>query len=502
MNSTLFLSAFVIYVTFLIWLGWKVSRNQKSGEDFLLGGRGLPLFLTLGTTVATMVGTGSSMGAVGFGYANGWAGALYGIGGAIGILLTAWWFAPVRKLRFMTMSEELSYYVGANRYVKNVVGILIFVASIGWLGAHILGGGMYLAWIADIDQSTAKILISLAFAIYVVVGGYTAVVWTDTIQAVILFFGFILMAYLAVDQVGGIAALSDAVEASDGGFLGVNHLGVIPAISLATVVGVGVLATPSFRQRIYSGKDVSTVRKSFVLSGGLYLFFSFIPAIIGMAAFALNPDLDNQNFAFPYLAISVLPAAFGMIILIAGLSATMSSASSDAIAGVTILLRDVYIMVMGTVPPKDQMINYSRAALVVVIALALLFALTSNDVISYITKMISTVMSGMFVCGFLGRFWTRYNWQGAIATLVGASAASFSLILNDSWMAYWGNPVLPSVGTAFAVGMLVSLLTPKNTVSHEQALMLLDEERSMMEGGDNSQPETETKGQEQLARES
>ncbi|WP_051303038.1 sodium:solute symporter family protein [Psychromonas aquimarina] len=486
MNSTLFLGAFFVYVVFLIWLGWRVSRNQKSGEDFLLGGRGLPLFLTLGTTVATMVGTGSSMGAVGFGYENGWAGALYGIGGAIGILLTAWWFAPVRKLRFMTMSEELSYYVGANKYVKNFVGVLIFVASIGWLGAHILGGGMYLAWIADLDQNTAKVIIALAFAIYVVIGGYTAVVWTDTIQAVILFVGFILMAYLAVDQVGGLVALSDAVTASDAGFLGVNHLGVIPAISLAAVVGVGVLATPSFRQRIYSGKDVSTVRKSFVLSGGLYLFFSFVPAIIGMAAFALNPELDNRNFAFPYLAISVLPAAFGVIVLIAGLSATMSSASSDAVAGVTILLRDVYIMVMGSVPPKDQMITYSRAALVVVIALALLFALTSDDVISYITKMISTVMSGMFVCGVLGRFWGRYNWQGAIATLVGASCASFALILNDSWMSYWGNPVLPSVATAFVAGMFVSLMTPKNAVSHEQALLILDEERSVMEGGDNS----------------
>lgn len=59
MNSTLFLTGFGIYVLFLIWLGWFVSRNQKSGEDFLLGGRGLPLFLVLGTTVATMVGTGS-----------------------------------------------------------------------------------------------------------------------------------------------------------------------------------------------------------------------------------------------------------------------------------------------------------------------------------------------------------------------------------------------------------------------------------------------------------
>jgi len=71
MNSHIFLVGFIIYAIVMIWLGWFVSRNQKSGEDFLLGGRSLPLFLTLGSTVATMVGTGSSMGAVGFGYSNG-----------------------------------------------------------------------------------------------------------------------------------------------------------------------------------------------------------------------------------------------------------------------------------------------------------------------------------------------------------------------------------------------------------------------------------------------
>ncbi|WEM41211.1 sodium:solute symporter family protein [Photobacterium sp. DA100] len=481
MNSTLFLTGFGAYVVFLIWLGWFVSRNQKSGEDFLLGGRGLPLFLVLGTTVATMVGTGSSMGAVGFGYANGWAGALYGIGGALGILLLAYWFAPVRKLNFMTMSEELAYYVGANKVVKNVVGILIFTASIGWLGAHILGGGMYLAWIADIELNTAKMIIAAAFTIYVVIGGYTAVVWTDTIQAVILFAGFILMAVLSVNHIGGLDNLYAAMEPASVSFLGLEKLGMIPGISLALVVGVGILATPSFRQRIYSGKDVPTIRRSFVLSGVLYLFFSIIPAVIGMSAHAINPELNNANFAFPYVAATVLPVGIGMIVLIAGLSATMSSASSDAIAGVSILLRDIYIMFTGRVPSKDKMVTYSRIALVICIGLALLFALTSNDIISYITKMISTVMSGMFVCGMLGRFWGRYNWQGALATLAGASAASFSVMFNADWTAFWGNPVIPSVTTALVAGVVVSLVTPANKVSKEEAQAILDAERAAME---------------------
>ncbi len=64
---------------------------------------------------------------------------------------------------------------------------MIFVASIGWLGAHILGGSMYLSWATGINLTLAKIIIALAFAIYVIIGGYSAVVWTDTIQALILF---------------------------------------------------------------------------------------------------------------------------------------------------------------------------------------------------------------------------------------------------------------------------------------------------------------------------
>jgi solute:Na+ symporter, SSS family len=485
LNTTVFLAAFSVYILFLIWLGWFVSRKQESGEDFLLAGRGLPVFLILGTTVATMVGTGSSIGAVGFGYENGWGGALYGIGGAIGILLAAWWFAPVRELRFMTMSEELSYYAGASRLVKNLTGVLIFLACIGWLGAHILGGGMYLAWIAGMDIQAAKITVALGFSIYIIIGGYRAVVWTDTIQVIILFFGFMLMAFLAIQQSGGWEALMSVQPEGSISTLGVERMGALHALSLVMVIAVGVLATPSFRQRIYSSKSVSGARTSFVWSGGIYLFFSFIPALIGMAAFALNPDLENRNFAFPFLAIEVLPLHVGVIVLIAGLSATMSSASSDAIAGVTILMRDLFVMVTGNMPSREKVIYYSRIALVAVIGLALLMALTSDDIISYITNMIATIMSGLFTCGVLGRFWQRFNWQGAVASLIAGSAVSLAVLISEYGIGYWGNPIIPAVIGSILFGVIVCLLTPKSMVTKEGARAILDREREEMEGLSN-----------------
>lgn len=63
----------------------------------------------------------------------------------------------------------------------------------------------------------------------------------------------------------------------------------------------------------------------------------------------MNPHLENSNYAFLF-ATSFLPAMLGLVVLIAGLSATMSSASSDAIAAVAIMMRDVYTLVTGKMP--------------------------------------------------------------------------------------------------------------------------------------------------------
>lgn len=479
MTPGLFLSVFSLYVAGMVILSIRLSRKQRSGEDFLLGNRSVPLLLVLGTTVATMVGTGSSMGAVGKGYSAGWAGSLYGLGGAAGILLLAYLFGNARKYNFMTFSEEISFYYGANKIIKGLIALLILLASVGWLGAHILGGGMYLAWIVGIDLLLAKLIVALGFGIYVIIGGYMAVVWTDTIQALVLFFGFILMAGMALTRIGGWEGLNEAVDSNHLAFLQGDQL--IPSVSLAFVIFVGVMATPSYRQRIYSSDTVRTVRKSFYLSGTLYLFFSIIPALVGMAAYQLNPGLGNSNFAFPFLATEVLPVAAGLIVLIAGLSATMSSASSDAIAGVSILLRDVFIVFTGRMPAKEKSVAYSRWGLVGITGLALLFTLYSTDIIDYIKYMISIIMSGMFVCCMMGKYWERATWQGGIATLIGGAACSVIIMNSESWNAFWGNPAIPSVIAATVAGIIGSLLTPKSTVSDEEALKRLAEERAIME---------------------
>ncbi|KTF16806.1 sodium:solute symporter family protein [Pseudoalteromonas sp. H105] len=467
-SQSYYLLAFFTYLLIMILISWLVSRKQKNASDYLLAGRKVPLFLTLGTTVATMVGTGSSMGAVGFAYENGWAGALYGVGGAVGILLLAWLFAPARDQVFSTMSEELASYVGNHKWVKQILAVVIYAASIGWLGAHLIGGGMYLSWLTELSITQAKLLIGAGLAVFIILGGYSAVVWTDSLQAIILFIGFVLMAYFSLENVGGLSTLNNSELVAKQGVFSYKNVGLLPAISMFLAVLVGVLATPSFRQRIYAADSVKTIRRSFILSGILYLFFALLPALIGTSAYLMNSALDSAAYAFPYIALHVLPVYLGGFILLAGISATLSSASSDAIAGVSVLISDIFSKAHSDVHSEAKQLLFSRLAMLGTIIIALLLALWSDDIVSYITKMISILMSGLCVMGILGRFWSDYTWQGATATLLGGALAGVLVGVNHQWALFFGNPIIPSCLTALLLGIAISFLTKGRETVYSQ----------------------------------
>lgn len=465
----------------MVFIGWFVSRKQKGGEAFLMGGRQLSFTLLLGTVVATIVGTGSSMGAVANAYANGWGGALFGIGGGVGLIMIVLLFSNMRQHNFMTMTEEIAFYYGSNKTVKSVVAIILFLASIGWLGAHILGGSFYLSWISGLDLLTSKVITSIGFGLYVIIGGYLAVVWTDTIQSIVLFIGFIILTIMAIPAAGGIENITASVSPENLSFLGIEKSGLIPAISLALSISVGILSAPSFRQRLYTAKNISIVKKSFYLAAIAYFIFSILPVIIGLSAITINPDLENNNMAFPFMATTILTPMLGVLIIVSGLSASMSSGDSDALTAVTILLRDIWVVVFGKVPDKDNVVSYSRWAIFFSISLAFTFGVFSEDILGYISKMISTLMSGICVTAILGRFWKRATWQGAIAALISGSVISFTILSITSVSEYFGNPIIPSLMGATVAHILVSFMTPRNEVSDQEALNIINQERKAMD---------------------
>lgn len=485
-----FTLGFIAYMGLMIFIGWYFSRGKNTGEDFLTGGRSLPFYLLFGTVAASLIGTGSSMGATANGFRNGWGGSVYGIGAVIGIASLIL-FCSARKYNFLTMAEEGQFYYGGNRAMRWALGFMMYLITIVWLGNHMNGGAKYLAYVTGLDDLWAKIFTALAFVIYVYIGGYMAVVWTDFFQLAIILVGFFGITVAAIPMAGGFEAIEAAYAAAGKseamGFLGLGAIGILPAITLILSTALGTIGTPTHRTRIYTANTEKTAKRAFLTTSIVFAVFCVIPSIIGMVAFTIasqhNNELvmNNPDFAFSYMATTVLGPTLGLMFLIAGLSATLSSGDSDAICGVTIFLTDVMPTITGKHVSKDDYVKYSRIALVVTVLLAFVATLYAKDVIGYINTVVGSFLPGTAIVMLMGRLWKRATWQGGLATLIVGTGFGALYLVSSSFNSYingiFSGPSIPVSILTLATCVIVSLLTPANTVTEEEALKLVMESR-------------------------
>ena len=355
-----FIVGIVVWMAFVVCVGYFGSRGRHDGEKFVTGGRDMNAFLIFCTLGATIIGTGSTIGAISDGFSHAWGGALFCTGSAIGLLLLST-FSGVREKGFITMSEEAQYYYGGKKIVRQVMGFTMFAAEIIWLGNHITGGATYLSFVFGIDPIWCKLITALAFGAYVFIGGYVAVVKADVIQFCAIVLGFGIIAWKAIPLAGGYDEIARAYAAAGKpgamGFYGLGSYGVMAGISLVLAMTTSVLGCPGNRTRIYTARDARTARRAFLGQGALMFGWGIITAIIGMSCFAIamhNGHLAGfkPDHAFPYMATQVIGPALGLMFLICGLSAAVSSGGSSSISGITILLTDVYPSLTGRkIPP-------------------------------------------------------------------------------------------------------------------------------------------------------
>ena len=484
----LFIGGFIAWICFMIFVGWITSRGKNEGSSFLTGGGNLGFFLIFCTVGATMIGTGSSMGAIGNGFNHGWGGAIYGLGASAGIL-SMLLFTKAKNKGFLTMSEEAQYYYGGKKIIRQVMGFMMFVIEIIWLGNHLNGGAKYLAYVTQLPDVTCKIITVLGFGIYVFIGGYMAVVTTDAVQFIAILIGFLTIAVRAIPLAGGYQNVVDTFTAAGKPgamtFYGLGSYGVMAAIALVLSTAMGVIGTPTHRTRIYTSKDEKTARKAFLGQGILLFGWSFVTAVIGMSCFTIatmNGDtLASGDYAFAYMATNALPPIIGMLFMICGLSATMSSGDSDAISGVTILLTDVYPSITGKTIQEKDYAKVSRVALICTLGAAFFITLFVNDVIGYISTIVGAFLPGVAVAMLLGRFWKRVNWQGGLACIGSGTLLGVLILVLPSfknWInATMGGPAVPATIISLVFGIVVSLMFPADTTPDDVRLKHVMDDR-------------------------
>ena len=186
--------------------------------------------------------------------------------------------------------------------------------------------------------------------------------------------------------------------------------------------------------------------------------------------------LENPDFAFAYMATNVLAPALGLLLMIAGLSATLSSGDSDAISGATILMEDIYPLFNGGKRiPEEKMKNASRIAVIATLLLSFLVSLRADGVMAFINNVLGAMMPGMVLTLIIGRLWTKRVTAAAdLASMIGGTCFGLAYLLVPGLTAVVDNafsgPAIPCALLTTVICVAVTLCTKRSGLSEEQIL--------------------------------
>src|SRR5206468_3878822 len=212
---------------------------------------------------------------------------------------------------------------------------------------------------------------------YIYNGGLRTVVFTDQIQFVLMYAGFIVMlGYLVADH-GWLSFLHRSLPASHFSWNGGNSP---QAILVWYFIALSTLVDPGFWQRAYAARDPQVARRGVLWSIGFWILFDFMTTATGMYARALLPDLREPVFAFPELAkLALPPVALGLFYI--GMIATvMSTIDSYGFIAATTIGRDLVWRLRGE-PGEERIAHYSRIGLWIACGFATVLALANASVI-------------------------------------------------------------------------------------------------------------------------
>jgi SSS family solute:Na+ symporter len=464
----------LLYVGLTTAVSFLMMARVRKPDDYLVAGRGLPFCVLTGTIVGTCIGTGVIIGGSGLAYRHGWAGSAYPIGLGLGTSLAGLFFARMRRFKFMTLTEEVACYYDGNPKVIGFSHLTIFFSQLCWLTVQIMGGAAVLGAVTGLDPKLCVILAGFAKAAISIPGGLKAVVYTDVLQTLILFFGFGFLVRSALVKAGGLSGLEQSVPAVYFSFLGTESLGGWKVFSLILVLCGSVLADPGRRLTMYSARTEAGAKWSMVVSGLIVILFSASIGIIGMYTFRLNPNLRTPDQALPWLVMNMLPPWLAALVVVAVVSGMSSAANGTAAAAGTFFIRHIFPLLTGHFPERPVLVV--RWALAGVFVFSTALGLFTGSVVGFVIKFLPLTMSGLAVTILLGRFWNRATWQGALAGLITTPLVSIVA------MGYLDNPTLPAMLAGAAALVLVSLGTPPRRRSIEEVAEAMARERASIEG--------------------
>ena len=413
---------------------WVVVQKNKNIEDYFLAGRNVGWFVIGASIFASNIGSEHVVGLAGTGFESGTPMAHYELHAWI-VLLLGWLFLPfyIRSGAF-TMPEFLEKrFDSRSRWFLSLFSLVAYVLT--KVSVTIYAGGIVVSELIGIPFWYGAIGVVVFTGIYTVIGGMKAVIYTETLQAMVLILGSVIITYLGLQEVGGWSELRNIVIAESP-----NHFNMwrpmtdpdFPWTGLlfgGTIVGVWYWCTDQYIvQRTLAANNIKIGRRGAIFGAYLKLLPIFIFLIPGIIAFALSIkdpavfSIEKADRAFPMLVKTLLPV--GLKGLVAGglMAALMSSLASVFNSCSTIFTIDIYKK-LRPLESEKKLLNIGKIATTVIVILGIVWIpimekIGGGVMYQYLQNVQSYIAPPVTAVFLLGIIWKRVNAEAAITTLL------------------------------------------------------------------------------------
>ncbi|HMB73703.1 MAG TPA: sodium:solute symporter [Gammaproteobacteria bacterium] len=429
------------YFLVLVVVVVQATRRQTNATDYFLAGRNVGFFAIGASIFASNIGSEHIVGLAGQGASTGLAMAHYELHAWIVVLL-AWVFVPFYyQSKVFTMPEFLERRFGPRpRWILSLVSLAAYVLTKVSVTVY-AGAIVFSTLLPDTFGSpqnafwVGAILTVVLTGLYTVAGGLRVVLYTDSVQAVILLCGSIALTYFGLQALGGwgeLRAFADerVVEYALWRPLSDPEFPWLGMLIASPIVGIWYWCTDQYIvQRTLAARDLQSARRGALWGAFLKVWpvlFFLIPGLIGAALHSRGLLAIPQDSAgtllgdqvFPTMVTTLLPPGLRGLVVAALMAALMSSLSSLFNSTATLFTVDVYEKLRPGFT-EQHLVRVGRLATVVVVGLGLVWIpvmplVSGGGLYQYLQNVQSYLAPPITAVFLLGLFNRRINNRGAV----------------------------------------------------------------------------------------
>ena len=371
------LLALIVYSALFIGVGLLISRRVRKADDFLVAGRQLGPGLIAATFLAANIGSGSTVGATGLGYAFG---------------LSAWWWVGCAGIGSFILANTVGPKIWAlaarngwrtvgdfldhryNRSVRGVIAVLLWMGTLMILAGQLIAISKILEVIVGLPKWQGCFIGGIVVTAYFAAGGLLSSAWVNLIQLTVKFSGFALAVPFGLAAAGGWKALQPVVATSRG-------LGASGILSYVAVLVPSFIISPGLIQKLYGARDARAVRIGVGFNALGLLLFAFAPPILGIVARTQYPNLPDTELALPMVMTKLMPPWLGLLTLAAVFSAEISASDAALFMLSSSLSVDLYKTFLRPAASDRDLLFAGRIAAITGAAVAILLAILLGSII-------------------------------------------------------------------------------------------------------------------------